>query len=97
MGIGMSSDDAFTANALADVNTDSDFPMGGWLWRDMVMVMDETLGSGVTPYIEVRVDLRAQRKLDRASVFLARSNTAQEGTNFSVEMTAFIRMLYKLP
>ena len=96
-GIGLASDDAFSANALPDIDQDSDFPVGGWMWRDLYVIKDETLASGVFAPIEIKVDLRAQRKMDRASVFLARSNTANEGSAFSVRMTGLVRVLYKLP
>ena len=97
MGIGLSSDDAFTANALPEVQVADDFPQTGWLFRDQVLVLDETLATGVFAAISVREDVRSQRKLDRASAYIRISNVAVEGTSFSVRCKGLIRALYKLP
>ena len=97
LGIAMASDDAFVGGALPDVETGDDFPIGGWLWRDVFLVIDETLANGPVPAVEVKIDLRSQRKLDRASIYLATHHSAIEGTDFNIRRSGIIRSLYKLP
>ena len=97
MGILTMSDDAYTASAFADPEQDADYPVGGWLYRDVVTVRDETLASGIVAFPEVVLDLRAQRKLDRSTLAFRVFNSALEGTAFTVRITGIIRVLYKLP
>ena len=97
LGIALASDDAFAAGALADPETQSDYPVGGWLWRWSGVVRDETLGVGPMVYPRLDLDLRAMRKLDRTSVYMALKNDNLEGTAFTIRLAGLIRILYKLP
>ena len=42
-------------------------------------------------------DLRAMRKLDRATMYLRVENDNVEGTTFAIRIAGLIRVLYKLP
>ena len=95
-GIGLSSDDAFAANALPEAGVADDFPVAGWLWRDAFVVRDETLASGIVDHQRIALDLRAMRKLDRSSIWLRVEAAALEGTSFNVFTSGLIRCLYKL-
>ena len=99
LGIGVVSDDAFTAGASGMPNPEvgSDYPVTGWLWRKRVAVFDETLASGVVTPVHVDRDLRAMRKLDRSSLVLMTFNGTAEGSPFAVTVMGTIRTLYKLP
>jgi len=97
IGIALVSDDAFSASAVPDVEDAADFPVQGWLWREVRLVYDETLATGIINPVEVRLDLRAARKLDRSSMVLLMSNENLEGTGFDVRVLGLIRSLYKLP
>ena len=99
MGIGVVSDDAFSAGAtgLPNPEVDSDYPVGGWLWRKTVAVFDETLATGHVPPVQIQADLRAMRKLDRSTLAFMLFNGTGEGTPFAVQRIGQIRCLYKLP
>ncbi len=97
MGIQLSSEDAFAANAVPDPNNVTEYPIGGWLYRDVVVVAEAASGIHINPPAEIRLDLRSQRKLDRSEMMYSVENNALGGTNFSVDANGFIRVLYKLP
>ena len=97
IGVGVTSDDAFSAGALPDLETDADFPVQGWMYRDSFVVVD--IASGGNPGMVVRIekDIRAQRKIDRSTPFLVlRTNTIQ-GSTIGVMYSGIVRILYKLP
>ena len=98
-GIGLVSDDAFTAGATGMPNpeVESDYPVGGWLWRKTFAVFDETLATGHVPPVEIKADLRAMRKMDRSTVAFMLSNGVGEGTPFAIQIVGLMRILYKLP
>ena len=95
-GIGLTSDDAFAAGALPDVEIDDDYPVAGWVWRDSVYVRDSTVASA-GQIVRLEAELQSQRRLDRSSVFLTFSNVPVQGTPFAVSVGGIVRMLYKLP
>ena len=97
IGIGLASDDAFSAGALPDPEVDADFPVAGWMYRDRFVVGNLTPGAG--PYLVLRVekDLRAQRKLDRSTPFMSVRPDLVNGSAFSIIESGIIRILYKLP
>ena len=98
VGIGLASDDAFTAGALADPNSAADFPMTGWVYRDRHLVIDETLGGGGPGRpLTVDQDIHSQRRLDRGSLVMTFNNDFNEGVAFNVRCIGLIRCLYKLP
>ena len=97
LGIAMMSDDAFSAAAVAEADVPSDYPPSGWLYRDNVLVVDETLATGAIPPTRIEKDLRASRKLDRQAVAIQMEASAIEGTNFTLRVCGMIRSLYKLP
>ena len=97
VGIGLVSDDAFVANALPDPETDADFPVSGWLWRDAFVYISETLATGMPEVVRIFRDLRVMRKLDRSSLVFMWHNNGIEGNGFTMQVTGIIRVLYKLP
>ena len=97
IGVALASDDAFAAGALPEPQVESDFPVGGWLYRSQYIVVDETLATGFPLPVRIDVDLSVQRKLDRASLYCTMINDPIEGTAFNVRMIGLIRSLYRLP
>ena len=99
LGIGLVSADARVAGAVPDSDVSGDFPVSGWIYRNRVRVVDETIATGIVDYSggRIEVDIRGQRKLDRSDVVLISLNTPIQGTAFNVNMLGIIRMLYKLP
>ena len=97
LGIGVTSDDAFSAGALPDPEVDADFPVQGWMYRDRFMVADVASGGNAGAILRVEKDLRAQRKIDRSSPFMSVRVDNIQGTAFSVIESGIVRVLYKLP
>ena len=96
-GIALASDDAFVGGALPDVEVDADYPVGGWLYRDSVLVTDMVANASMLRATELRADLRNQRKLERSSIYLEVANVLANGNSFVVRVSGIIRCLYKLP
>ena len=94
-GIGLTSDDAFSAGATPEPEAEADFPVLGWLLRSHCVVASET-SPGQAP-VRRFYDLRVARKLERSSVFVSVTNTAIEGTATAIRHNGLFRALYKLP
>ncbi len=99
MGIQLASEDAFAAMAVPDPNNATEYPIGGWLYRDRVIVTQSAAGVflAIGGTVELRHDLRSQRKLDRSEMIFSVENNAFGGTAFPVDVGGIIRVLYKLP
>ena len=96
-GIALVSDDAFAASIVPDSESGDDFPVLGWVFRDTTTVVDETLATGPIAPVDVRLDLKSARKLDRSSLVWIAKSVSREGTVFAVQQTGIVRCLYKLP
>ena len=96
-GIQLASEDAFAAMALPDPNNSTEYPIGGWMYRDMIVCTESALGVLRNNPVELWRDLRSQRKLDRSEMVFSVENNAGGGTTFSVDVQGLIRVLYKLP
>ncbi len=97
MGIQLASEDAFAAMAVPDPNNATEFPIGGWMYRDITVVTQTASRLHQKALQEMRLDLRSQRKLDRSEMIFSIENNASGGTAFSVDVVGLIRVLYKLP
>ena len=91
VGIGMAAQEAFTGNILPDPDTALDEPERGWVWRDRIIVPQDA--SNVNNPMEVRADIRSQRKLDNGELYFIMDNNPGDGTAFTVETTGLIRAL----
>ena len=99
IGIGVFEAEAFAADVLPDVDSEADYPRGGWLYRCRHDVQDELTATGVVPRLEVNKDIRAQRRMggpDIALGFLG-ENSNGEGTSFSCRLVGIVRTLWLLP
>ena len=96
-GIQLASEDAFAAGAVPDPNAPGEFPIGGWMYRDVVVIAAGGAVQFTNPPVEVKADLRSQRKLDRAELIFSFENNAGSGTTFGVSVQGLIRVFYKLP
>ena len=96
IGMGIASQEAFAANALPEPESETEFPVTGWLYRNIIMVGQN--GSGVYPVVRLSGEIRAQRKLDIGDLFLIITNQPVVfGTSFSVLTRGIIRVLVRLP
>ena len=99
IGVGLFEAEAFAAGVLPDVQSEADYPRGGWLYRCRHLAVDETLANGPMPMLEVNKDIRSQRRLGGPDVALGVlvRNDPLEGTTFSIRVVGIIRTLYLLP
>ena len=96
LGIGIASDDAFSAGAIPEADTAADFPMSGWMYRDRLLVVD-SIDAKDSPAVELYRDLRVSRKMERGSVYVTHESDGFVGSAFTVAFSGIIRVLYKLP
>ena len=96
LGLGMAEQDAFAAAALPEMSVEADQPGRGWIYRTSGIVVDAASDTG-RPYEVINLDLRAQRKIDNAEVYVALENIAFDGTAFSVRVFGMVRLLCLLP
>ena len=96
IGIGVAAAEAFNAGVLPDPNVAGDVPARGWLYADRLVCAHES-PSGTLEwghYSEVRLDLRASRKVDRGILYIVANNSFLEGgASFSVRLIGRVRAL----
>jgi len=95
MGIGVASQEAFTAQIVPDPNVQAEYPALGWLYATTQMVLFNN-SSGTTEAIVVPVwhfDIRANRKVDKGVLYMTWNNTAADGTGFTVRLVGRLRSL----
>ena len=99
IAIGLFEKEAFGATVLPDVQTEADYPRGGWLYRCRHVVQDEPTADGVITAPEIFKDVRSQRKIGGpdAVLGLIAHNQSHEGNTFTVKLVGIIRGLYLLP
>ena len=101
-GIGVASREAFAlgVSGLPDPQSALERPARGWLWRDRIMVRETIQGTNlVSPgsIAEVRLDLRAKRKIDDGRMYLSLTNGILAGTGFAIQVSGIVRVLCLLP
>ena len=96
VGVGITSQDAFTAGAIADPNVQADFPMVGWLYRCRHLVMDSIDSRDIQP-LQIEKDIRSMRKLARGELYFVAENNLGRGTADAIRVSGLIRVLVKLP
>ena len=95
MGIGIASQDAFLGSVVPDPETEGDQPMGGWVWRSRYTVHSEVSNNGLG--VRVAEDIRSQRKMQTGELYMVVSNTADQGTTFTLAIRGLARCLWRLP
>jgi len=95
IGVGVASQEAFTAGIVADPQEENDFPQGGWVYRCRHAVIDDPTPGYPTPLI--KEDLRAMRKINRGELYLTFVSEAGQGVAFAVRLVGIVRCLVKLP
>ena len=95
LGIGVTSQEAFSAGVVPDPNVSTDYPPRGWLWAATYSIeYDRVAGTGLhwSP-VRIDVDLRANRKVDRGILFLAACNANVSGNGLDVDIVGRFRCL----
>ncbi len=99
-GIGVVSQESFTAGTLPDPETEDDKPVLGWLWKDIYTTRETIQGTDlVAPgyFTEVKVDIGARRMIDTGVLWMAATNTTIAGTGHAVQVSGIVRTLFLLP
>ncbi len=95
IGIGVTSQEAFTAGIVPDPATALDKPRLGWVYRTRHAVSQNGIGSVVMH--DLVADVRGARKVDNGELFCIFQNGSSTGTDFSTVTQGIIRCLFKLP
>ncbi len=98
IGIGVASQEAFTAGIVPDPNVQADYPTQGWLWIDSPTIV-KVNASGTTEASLIPVitwDVGAQRKVDKGVLYMVANSTAILAGTESVRMVGRIRCLVLL-
>jgi len=93
MGIGIASQEAFAAGALADPETTDDFPTGGWLFRGRARTIAFAADQPAFYERVVERDLRAKRRLNNGVLYQSITNTADQGSTHVVQVAGMTRVL----
>ena len=95
LGIGIASQEAFAAGVVSDPTTADEEPSRGWVYRQRCVVAQN--GAGMNPIYRCTFDIRAQRKIDGAELFITFDNRDETGTTFLVAVSGLVRCLFLLP
>ena len=94
IGAGVITGDAFAAAAFPDIETDTDYPVNGYIFKMSGVAQNE---NDRPAHLIFEGDFRSQRKLgENTEVYMQIQNTASVGTAFALQARRFIRMLVKL-
>jgi len=94
VGIGITSQDAFTAGAVADPEVETDHPMGGWLYRCRGTVFAFAADQAAVYSRILQEDLRGKRKLNNGNLFMTLTNTPEQGTATAISLIGITRCLF---
>ncbi len=94
IGIGLTSQEAFAAGVVADPETNTDFPVRGWVWRANYRVFGFAADQPTIFTRRIDKDVRAMRKLENGEMYLVCSNAALEGVSGTVRLTGLVRQLW---
>jgi len=95
MGIGVASQEAFAAGAVADPFNATDHPVRGWLFRSGGRVFGFAADQPAVYSHRIEKDIRAMRKLDNGEMFVEFQNTLNEGAATTIHFDGFIRQYWK--
>ena len=95
IGIGMVSKEAQIASAFPDPNAEGDRPMRGWMYRTRCMAFQN--GTGTSVLTRCEFDMKVQRRVMDADLFLIVNAVTGRGTTFTTDINGVIRTLILLP
>ena len=94
VGIGVTSQEAFTLGSIPEPGQDTDFPTRGWVWRAQYRVFGFAADQPAVFTQRVDLDIRAQRKLDNGESFLCASAALVDGAAATNTIVGCIRQLW---
>jgi len=92
VGIGVVSQEAFSASVVPDPEFDTDFPVEGWLVKMHLHPMWEAEVGGIPEVVDF--DIHAQRRIRGNEPVIIIENNLARGTSTEVEVNGLIRVLY---
>ena len=97
-GIGVASEEAFTAQVVPNPNSQSEYPALGWLYvSSQILIFNNSSGTVESYLFPVwHFDIRANRKVDRGRLYYVWDNTVADATGFSTRLVGRIRTLFLL-
>ena len=96
LGIGVTSQVAFTAASLPIPNLATSFPSKPWIWRAAYRIWGVAADQPIVFTRRIDLDIRAMRKLENGEVFLIVANIAQEGVANAINVSGYIRQLWNV-
>ena len=94
IGIGIASQEAFAAGTLPEPEDDTEFPMGGWLFKCSFRTYGFAADAPAAYSRVIERDLRAKRKLNNGELFLTLTNVPDGGTAGTVTLIGITRALW---
>ncbi len=94
IGIGITSQEAFSASIFPDPQTATDFPTRGWVWRAQYRTWSFAADQPAVFTRRVDLDLRSMRKLENGEAYLTVFSTLFDGAASVVSTTGLIRQLW---
>ena len=95
LGIGVVSQEAFTAGVVPDPNVQAEYPTLGWVYiTTQVVIMNNS--SGTTEFIHVpewHFDIGSNRKVDKGILCCSMENTLADGTGYTIRVVGRMRSL----
>jgi len=98
LGIGVVSQESFTAQVVPDPNVQADYPALGWLYASSrIVIFNNSSGTTEMFHIpEFNFDVGANRKVDKGVLTLVWNNTAADGTGFACRLVGRVRAVVLL-
>ena len=95
VGIGVGSQEAFSAGVVPDPNVQAEYPTIGWLYiTTQVLVWNNSSGTNEVAHIPTwHFDIGSNRKVDKGVLWLAAHNTGADGSGLNVRMIGRVRSL----
>ncbi len=99
MAIGVSASEAFQANVLSDPSAPADTPARGWLWKDRLIAVGNSVTGPPAHDVyfgtDLHADIRSMRKVDRGVLYFTAEAAPQavSGVFLPVALTGIVRAL----
>ena len=93
VGIGVASEQAFTAGAVPQPDQTDEYPARGWLYVATKSLFRGNLDTTGEHYPTWEFDIRSMRKIDKGRLYLAAGNGLGDGTPIVVRFQGRIRAL----
>jgi len=93
-GIGIVSQEAFTAAVFPDPATAADFPVGGWLFRCRVRTYGFATDQAAVYNRVLERDLGAKRKINNGELYIHTQNTADQASTHTISLSGVVRALF---